>query len=84
MNSGYFVYDYSGQRPAAGLRQYFEDPQTGETFLVTGSVRRGDTLVSTLRKLRWTAVPDSEPAANPPPVLAPAVYTLNVPAGDAP
>lgn len=80
MNTGYFVYDYSGQRPAAGLRQYFEDPQTGETFLVTGSVRRGDTLVSTLRKLRWVVPAES----NPPPVLAPAVYTLNVPAGDAP
>lgn len=59
-----FVYDYNGQPPAAGQRQIYIDPATGETFLQTGAKRQGETLIVTLRKLRF--VPDQPPVNQPP------------------
>lgn len=71
-----FVYDYNGQPPAAGQRQIYIDPATGETFLLTGAKRMGETLVVTLRKLRF--VPDQ--TVNPPPAGGDITLNFEVPA----
>lgn len=59
---GQFIYDHNGQKVASGLRQFWIDPLTGETLVVTSSVREGDTLRSTLRRVRFVADANSAPA----------------------
>lgn len=67
MSMAHFIYTHNGQRIASGLRQFWIDPATGETLVVTASVREGDTLRSTLRAVTFVAdpAPGSAPAGGP-------------------
>lgn len=77
---GQFVYDHNGQKVAAGLRQFWIDPLTGETLVVTASVREGDTLRSTLRRVRYVADDTPPPDTGIPPVGGQITLAYEVPA----
>ena len=61
----YFVYGHNGQKIASGLRSFWIDPTTGETYVVTASALDAatGTLKSTLRRVRY--VPDADPTPDP-------------------
>lgn len=78
MKMAHFIYDHNGQRVASGLRQFWIDPATGETLVVTASSREGDTIRSTLRRVSF--IPDPEPPVGSPPSGGAITLTYEVPA----
>lgn len=64
---GTWRYKSTNQEIAAGPREFFIDPDTKESFLLTGYKRVGMTLVYTMREIYWD-VPVVVPDPNQPPV----------------
>lgn len=59
------VYAYDGRSPAAGRREVWIDPATGEWFLLTGDKAQGDGILQTKRALA-IAEGDAPPVNQPP------------------